>query len=260
MLTRTTVWSWLPVVVLLTLPAAPSRAQTPDLDIDFDDFFDCIDKQLEWIELPTASELESSDTPQAEVGDEVAAWVDATGLVVNDSDDSHTIFVVYSPNLQEIEVVVFENSVFEVYRKRFRTADVTAVGYLRSPDSPGLCRIYCNGGDDDVHFLLDVPAEIHGGDGDDVLSGGDSWDALIGGDGDDELRGNWGLDVAQGGAGNDVLVGGRGFDILEGGDGDDFIDAQDGSLDIAFGGRGRDIFLTDQDLVVDFDPSEDTRQ
>ena len=111
------------------------------------------------------------------------------------------------------------------------------------------------------------PAEIEGGDGDDVLTGmagvdvidgaagadvvlglGGA-DVIVGGAGDDRLSGGDGDDLISGGAGDDLIFGGAGNDRLDGGAGDDSIhgDAGDDVLsggagdDALYGGSGTDI-------------------
>jgi uncharacterized delta-60 repeat protein len=81
-----------------------------------------------------------------------------------------------------------------------------------------------------VDAAVTKPAEIHGGDGSDVISGGSGNDLLFGDDdsaippaGNDILTGNAGHDVIVGGAGNDVIAGGSGRDVLIGGGGADWI-------------------------------------
>lgn len=67
---------------------------------------------------------------------------------------------------------------------------------------------------------------------------------LIGGDGDDILTGSAADDVLDGGPGNDTLIGGRGADQIFGGDGDDTIlwNPGDGS-DVIEGGDGQDTLV-----------------
>ena len=65
-------------------------------------------------------------------------------------------------------------------------------------------------GDDQIIIdpAISVPAQVFGGDGDDVMQGGS------------------GDDVLDGGAGDDVILGGAGDDAIAGGDGQDFVDAE----------------------------------
>ena len=71
-------------------------------------------------------------------------------------------------------------------------------------------------GDDyvEVSGLFTRPAQLDGGDGDDILTGGKGKDLLLGGTGNDELAG---------GRGNDILIGGAGADALDGGDNNDLL-------------------------------------
>jgi Ca2+-binding RTX toxin-like protein len=70
------------------------------------------------------------------------------------------------------------------------------------------------GGDDDVtNVTANVPLDLRGGEGDDVLDGAGQDDRLDGGEGDDVLDG--------GAAGDDTLAGGPGTDALRGGAGAD---------------------------------------
>jgi Ca2+-binding RTX toxin-like protein len=64
---------------------------------------------------------------------------------------------------------------------------------------------------------LNLPVEIFGGAGNDVLYGGSGNDALVGGSGNDQLHGGAGRDVLIGGTGADRLFGESGDDILIGG-------------------------------------------
>ncbi len=72
---------------------------------------------------------------------------------------------------------------------------------------------------DDVLLVagLDLPAELYGGDGNDLLTAGHGNAILDGDDGNDILIGGRGRDVMVGGAGHDLLVGAAGDDILIGG-------------------------------------------
>lgn len=115
-----------------------------------------------------------------------------------------------------------------------------------------------------------IPAEVHGGGGDDTLigsrfgdtlmgdagndrlNGGRGTDMLIGGDGDDRLNGQAGRDTLQGGSGDDNLSGGGGNDRLEGGAGDDRINGQSGK-DVLVGGPGMDRLNDNSGTTVVFD-------
>jgi PKD repeat protein len=86
----------------------------------------------------------------------------------------------------------------------------------------GVTRIVAFGqaGDDFIALAgsLEVPAELYGDAGNDILLGGAGPDILDGGAGDDLLIGKQGRDVLIGGLGSDILVGGKGDDILIAGD------------------------------------------
>jgi len=88
------------------------------------------------------------------------------------------------------------------------------------------------------------PANLSGGDGDDILTGSAAADVLDGGAGNDTLFGRDGDDTLIGGPGNDILNGGRGTDRMSGGDGDDqFVwNPGDGS-DVIEGEAGNDTLV-----------------
>jgi PKD repeat protein len=65
-----------------------------------------------------------------------------------------------------------------------------------------------------VSHALTLPAELVGGDGNDVLSGGGGNNILVGGAGNNILIGGKGRDLLIGGSGTDVLVAGPGGEIL----------------------------------------------
>lgn len=98
------------------------------------------------------------------------------------------------------------------------------------------------------HFL-GVP--VWGGLGRDIVVGRDAGSEIYGGGGDDVLTGGAGFDQILGDSGNDVIVGGGDSDTIKGGEGSDQLT----------GGRGGDAFYfiesQDEDVVVDFSPSED---
>ena len=92
--------------------------------------------------------------------------------------------------------------------------------------------IYGQSGDDRVTVsgTLNVPLEVHGGDGNDRLYGGAA---------DDSLYGDAGNDTVVGGAGNDTLEGGANNDVVDGGVGDDTLFG-DAGADKMNGGAGAD--------------------
>jgi Ca2+-binding RTX toxin-like protein len=99
------------------------------------------------------------------------------------------------------------------------------------------------------------PAQLYGGEGDDILTGSASDDLLDGGPGNDMLFGRGGDDILIGGPGNNILVGGPGADQIFGGDGDDVIvwNPGDGS-DVVEGGGGQNTLVfngSNADEVVD---------
>lgn len=107
-------------------------------------------------------------------------------------------------------------------------------------------------GDKGVYLnLAEASVEIaQGGRGNDVflgggsstvyMRGGDGDDLLVGGSANDALSGENGNDTILGGAGNDVLRGHRGNDQIQGGSGDDLIDGGQDD-DNLDGGVGNDI-------------------
>src|SRR5262249_31218344 len=68
-----------------------------------------------------------------------------------------------------------------------------------------------------VSGRVTTPAELYGGDGDDVLAGGGGNNILVGGGGNDVLIGGAGSDLLIGSAGSDVLWARGGSDLLVGG-------------------------------------------
>jgi hypothetical protein len=85
------------------------------------------------------------------------------------------------------------------------------------------------------------PAQLFGGNGNDVLTGGSGADQLFGGNGNDTLNGGDGNDVLFGGAGDDTVVGGKGTDTAFLGAGNDtFIWFPGDGSDVVDGGAGFD--------------------
>ena len=106
-------------------------------------------------------------------------------------------------------------------------------------------------GDDSIQaiFCSNVPVELYGGTGKDVLVGGVGADRLDGGAGADRLDGGAGADRLDGGAGADRLDGGAGDDTVEGGDGNDTLEGGAGADNLS-GGSGNDTFLGWRDDFV----------
>ena len=92
-----------------------------------------------------------------------------------------------------------------------------------------------------------APAQLFGGNGNDMLTGGAGADQLFGGNGNDTLNGGDGNDILFGGNGNDTVVGGKGADtaflgngndtfIWNPGDGSDVVEGQAGFDTLVFNG------------------------
>jgi len=85
------------------------------------------------------------------------------------------------------------------------------------------------------------PAQLFGGQGNDVLTGGAGADQLFGGIGNDTLNGGNGDDLLVGGAGDDTVVGGKGTDTAFLGAGNDTFQWNPGDgNDTVVGGAGFD--------------------
>src|SRR5262245_54996668 len=84
--------------------------------------------------------------------------------------------------------------------------------------------VVSGGNGDDTISLVNAalpPAQLFGGNGNDMLSGGSGADQLFGGNGNDTLNGGDGDDILDGGAGDDRVVGGKGTDTAFLGAGND---------------------------------------
>jgi hypothetical protein len=101
------------------------------------------------------------------------------------------------------------------------------------------------------------PAQLFGGNGNDVLTGGSGADQLFGGNGNDTLNGGDGDDILDGGAGDDTVVGGKGNDkaflgagndtfIWKPGDGNDTVEGGAGfdTLDFLGANKGETITIS----------------
>lgn len=129
------------------------------------------------------------------------------------------------------ETLVIVNPCAGGFQLEFSVDGITvSVNTITTSDSIGRVVAYGQAGDDVIWAtaLVQVPAWLHGGAGDDKIKGGSGDDALLGGAGDDLL---------VGGAGRDLMIGGTGADRLVGDVGDDLIiagytayDAMDNAL------------------------------
>ena len=101
-----------------------------------------------------------------------------------------------------------------------------------------------NGGNDELDGepLLEIPADVDGGPGDDLLDGGSGADTVTGAAGVDEVDGNDGNDQLDAGDGADVLFGDAGVDTLIAGAGDDMLIGGPGN-DVERGDGGDDEFV-----------------
>ena len=81
-------------------------------------------------------------------------------------------------------------------------------GYRADCPADGIERLRVTAGQSgsDVRIRAALPAEIHGGPGDDLLIGGPGDDLIDGGDGDDVIGGGGGADVLRGGPGTDLVT------------------------------------------------------
>ena len=100
-----------------------------------------------------------------------------------------------------------------------------------------------------VTYNVTNPADIAGGDGDDIiygfiyndiLNGDNGNDTINGNSGDDEIYGGDGNDILQGDLGNDTIKGGSGVDWIYGDNGIDKLNGEDDD-DYIWGGDGNDI-------------------
>jgi hypothetical protein len=124
-------------------------------------------------------------------------------------------------------------------------------GVLCTLDPTRPLKIYGSTARDDLHiYFSDVPAsmpaEIHGGAGNDDIqdaSGNDASRAFYGDAGNDKIQGYGGNDLIDGGDGNDEVDGGEGDDQVYGGAGDDTMYGdhyKDPGADVIDGGPGYD--------------------
>ncbi|MEX0330765.1 MAG: LEPR-XLL domain-containing protein, partial [Puniceicoccaceae bacterium] len=128
----------------------------------------------------------------------------------------------------------------------------------------GVSKIQARAGKGNDSIFIDpnviIPADLHGGSGNDELIagggvtrlfGGEGNDILIGGNSSDQLYGGPGFDQLTGSRGDDLLEGGENDDDIQGGPGDDILrgfggaDQLDGGLgnDLLEGGDGEDTLI-----------------
>ena len=118
-------------------------------------------------------------------------------------------------------------------------------------------------GDDFIAWNDPTGDVVFGGGGNDTILGGNvAADEIHGGAGDDLIRAfatspedATAGDRLFGGQGNDVVIGGNAADVIDGGRGDDNLTGNDGADVFIFRNNG-----SGDDLVNDFDPSEDVAQ
>jgi Ca2+-binding RTX toxin-like protein len=122
-------------------------------------------------------------------------------------------------------------------------------------DADSLSRLVAFGGDGSDHIHVDrrieIPAELHGGNGRDHIRGGDGPTTVYGGPGHDRIRTGSGNDYIDAGSGHDTVRSGRGQDILLGRDGRDHLIGNHG-LDLILGGADFDWLpgRWSEDLVI----------
>lgn len=101
--------------------------------------------------------------------------------------------------------------------------------------------VYGRGGNDAVNAstVTNVPVDLFGAEGNDILTGSPQNDVVNGGSATDTVRG---------GSGADLITGGQGGDTIYGGNGDDKIFDHDGAADTVDGGNDYDEFTRDVGL------------
>ena len=123
--------------------------------------------------------------------------------------------------------------------------------------------VMAGAGDDFIAWNDPTGDVVFGDGGNDTILGGDvAADEIHGGAGDDLIRAfttspesATASDTLFGDAGDDTVIGGNAADTIEGGRGDDFLTGNDGADAFIF----RDN-RTGDDIITDFDPSEDVVQ
>ncbi|HYU43413.1 MAG TPA: calcium-binding protein [Vicinamibacteria bacterium] len=146
---------------------------------------------------------------------------------------------------------------------------VSITGGVATVANTSLIRMFGLGGNDQLSLdeangLL-PPAELFGGEGDDMLTGGGGADRLDGGPGNDRLDGRRGNDVLFGGAGDDLFVWNPGdaSDVVEGQDGKDTLSFTGSNanetIDLSASGARLRFFRDVGNVVLDCDGVEQVR-
>jgi hypothetical protein len=89
---------------------------------------------------------------------------------------------------------------------------------------------------------IDIPANIHSGNGNDVIRGGAGNDTIISGDGNDFIFGKGGNNIIEAGSGRDTVQGDVGNDTLMVGNGNDSV-VSGGGVDSITTGNGNSTIL-----------------
>jgi hypothetical protein len=128
---------------------------------------------------------------------------------------------------------------------------LTYNGVVSGPYTP-TGTIYVDLLDGNDYFAMqqvNIPGNINGNAGNDVILGGGAADIIRGGTGNDQIQGLGGNDILKGEDGNDAVAGGIGNDLMLGGLGDDRLSDSTGR-NLAIGGKGTDqLQVTDGILI-----------
>lgn len=144
-----------------------------------------------------------------------AADIDLSNRVlsIQGTETDDRIQIEYRPNSQSRITATVMDSAFNVLERRTfarNRIDLAVVDAL--------------GGTDRVINRTNIPSQMNGGFGNDVLEGGSGPDTLDGGPDNDSLRGYEGLDFLYGRGGDDRLGAYAGGDLLAGGPDSDIYD------------------------------------